>query len=119
MVIPVRASHTLWVDMVGHDIAVVSEGYMAQRAFGILLRNLSVHHLSQFSGRPEFAVASRVMWIFNALHTQSDLSPLLVHGFSAAAELRFVDLRRGCMAFLLWGLNLFCPFQQKNIPVFL
>ncbi len=25
MVIPVRASHTLWVDMVGHDIAVVCE----------------------------------------------------------------------------------------------
>jgi len=90
MVIPVRASHTLWVDMVGHDIRVVCEGYMAERTLGNLLRNLSVHHLSQFSGRPEFAVSSRVMWIFNALHTRPDLPPLLVHGFSAAAELRFV-----------------------------
>jgi len=91
MVIPVGASHALWVDMVGHDITVVCKGYMAQRTFGILLRNLSIHQLSQFSGRPEFAVSSRVMWIVNALHTRPDLSPLLVHGFSAAAELRFMD----------------------------
>src|SRR5713101_5650793 len=91
MVISVGASHALWVDMVGHDITVVCKGYMAQRTFGILLRNLSIHQLSQFSGRPEFAVASRVMCIFNALHTRSALSPLLVHGFSAAAEFGFVD----------------------------
>ena len=91
MVISVGASHALWVDMVGHDITVVCKGYMAQRTFGILLHNLSIHQLSQFSGRPEFAVSSRVTWIFNVPYARSDLSPLLVRCFSAAAEFGFVD----------------------------
>jgi hypothetical protein len=47
-VVSPRPSHSFGVDMVGHDVVVIGELYMAERAFPALLDNLAVEQLSHF-----------------------------------------------------------------------
>jgi hypothetical protein len=73
-----------------HDIAVVSEVFVADCTFSILVGDLSVQQLSHLRWRPEFPISPRVMRVFYTLHSepQAAFSATL---FTAAAEQRAMD----------------------------
>jgi hypothetical protein len=66
------SSHTFGVLVIGNDIVVVREFFMADRAYATLFSNLAVHQLPQFGGRSEFSIAARMMRIFDPLNSESN-----------------------------------------------
>lgn len=92
MIISPCTSHAFGVPVVGDDVVVISEFFVADRTFSVLLNDLSVQELAHFAGGPEFPVTPWVVRIFNALHahTYSSGPVLLSHTFSAAAKQRSV-----------------------------
>jgi len=90
MIVSPSSSHPFLIPVVWHDVVVVRELYVADCTYPVLLNNLPVQEFPHFSGGPEFPISSRVMWIFNALHSEP-----CQHGFrnefSTTAGARFVD----------------------------
>ena len=70
MVVSPRPSHSFGVDMVGHDVVVIGELQMAERAFPALVDDLAVEQISHFCVRAEFPVSPRMIGVFNPLHTK-------------------------------------------------
>ena len=66
MVVPPCSSHSPRVDVVWYDIAVVSELGTADAAFTALGSDLFIEQLSHLSIRAEFAISSRMKWIFDS-----------------------------------------------------
>jgi hypothetical protein len=85
MIVSPGSSHTSWVDVVGHDVVVVSELHMAERTFPALLDYLAVEQFPHFCVGTEFPVSPRVMGILNPLHTQLPRFPGFRDRFPAAA----------------------------------
>lgn len=65
------SSHAFGIPVVWYDIVVIRELLVADCAFPVLLYNLPVQELPHFRGRPQFAIAPRMMRIFNTLHSKS------------------------------------------------
>jgi hypothetical protein len=91
MIVSPGASHAFWVDVVGRDVIVVGELYMAERAFSGLRDNLAVEQLPHFCVGAEFPVSPRMMGILNPLYTQLFCLPGLRDRFPAAAGEGVVD----------------------------
>jgi hypothetical protein len=72
MVISPRSSHSFRFPVVGHDIVVVCELFVADRAYPALFDNFPVHQFLHFGGRLEFAIYPRVMRIFNSPNSKPD-----------------------------------------------
>jgi len=67
VIVSPASSHASWVDVVGHDVAVVSEPHMAECAFLTLLDNFAVEQLPHFRVGAELTVSPRMMRILNPL----------------------------------------------------
>jgi hypothetical protein len=48
VIIPPRPTHSLWISVVWHDVAIVSELFVADRADTSLSSDLSIQQLSHF-----------------------------------------------------------------------
>jgi len=70
MVVSPGPSHSSWVDVVGHDVIVVGELHMAERALPVLLDNLAVEQPPHLCVGAEFPVSPRMMRILNSLQAQ-------------------------------------------------
>ena len=77
--------------MVGYDVAVVGELFIADCALAVLGENLLVQQLSHFRIRADLPVPSRVLGIVDAADSQLPLPRFSRDRFSAAAELRAVN----------------------------
>ncbi len=72
--------------MVGDDVAVFGERFLAESACAILQRNLPVEELPHFGVGAEFSVSPGMMRIFNASNAHLAHSFLSRDCLSAAAE---------------------------------
>jgi hypothetical protein len=70
MVVSLGSSHPSWVDVVGHDVVVVGELYMAECALPVLFDNLAVEQPPHLRVGAEFPVSPRMMRILNSLQAQ-------------------------------------------------
>ena len=90
MVVSAGASHAFGLDVVGHDLGKLREGFAADCTFPVLLNDLPVQQLPHLGGRPEFPISPRMVWIFDALNAQLK-SALFAGLLTTAAEQRSVD----------------------------
>jgi hypothetical protein len=72
--------------MVGHDVAIVGEFFVADRALSALIDDFLVHQLAHLGRGPQFPISPRVMRIFNAPHSQSHQSAFFPDLLTATAE---------------------------------
>ena len=77
--------------MVGDDIAVVGERFLAEGAYAILGDDLPVEEFPHFAVGPKFPVSPGMMRIFNAPNAHLALASFSWDCFSAAAEERTVN----------------------------
>jgi hypothetical protein len=66
MIVSPGASHAAGIDVVGDDVAVVGELFIADSALAVLGYNLLVHQLSHFRVRADLSVSSWVVGIVDA-----------------------------------------------------
>jgi hypothetical protein len=78
------------MDMVGHDIAIICERFVAKGAFATLGGNLPVEEFPHFSVRAEFPVSPGMMRVFDAPNSHLALASFSPDCLSAAAEERSV-----------------------------
>jgi hypothetical protein len=69
MIVSPGPSHSFGIDVVGHDVVVIGEFQMAERAFPALVDDLAVEQLAHFCVGAKFPVTPRMMGILNPLHT--------------------------------------------------
>jgi hypothetical protein len=91
VIVSPRSSHAAGTDVVGHNIAVVGERFLAESAHTILQSNLPVEELPHFTVGSEFPVSPGMMQIFNASNAHLALALFSWYCFSAAAEERAVN----------------------------
>jgi hypothetical protein len=66
MIVSPRPSRTAGIDVVGYDVAVVGELFIADSALTVLGHNLLVHQLSHFRVRADLSISSWVVGIVDA-----------------------------------------------------
>jgi hypothetical protein len=76
--------------MVRSNVVIVGELLLADRADPILLDNLSVQQFPHLGRGSEFSISSRVMRVFDPLHSEP-YQPGLRNRFTATARDGFVD----------------------------
>ena len=91
MIVSPSSSHTTGMDVVGHNVGVVGELFIADTAFAFLGHNLLVQQLSHFRIRTYLPITARMLEIVNATDSQLALTPFSRDRFPAAAELRTVN----------------------------
>jgi hypothetical protein len=91
MVVSPCSAHATGMDVVGHDVAIISERFVTQSAFTVLSGNLSIKELPHFSVGAEFPVPSGMMLIFNAPDAHLARASFSRHCLSATAETGAVD----------------------------
>jgi hypothetical protein len=91
MVVPPRAPHAAGTDVVGYDVGVVSELFVADCTLAVLGNDLSVQQLSHFRIRADLPVTARVMGIVDPTDSQLALASFFRDRFPATAELRAVN----------------------------
>jgi len=89
MVISPRSAHPFWIPMVGHDVVIVGELFVADGAFLVLIDDLPVQQFPHLRRRPELPISSRVMRIFDPLHAKPHC-PGFGDELATAAGNRFV-----------------------------
>ncbi len=90
MVISFGRTHAFRHYMIRDDFGAVNERFAANPAFHVLLNDLAGQQSPHFRWRPEFPVASRVMWILNALNGTPG-SPSFPNLIPPATEYRLVN----------------------------
>src|ERR1700733_10810685 len=90
VVISPRSSHAFGISVVGYDVVVIGELFIADGAFSVLLDNLPIQQFPHFSRRSEFPISPRMMRIINASNPRLQ-SARIGRLFTAAAGNRFVD----------------------------
>ena len=91
MVVSPCPAHAARTDVVGDDIAVVGERFLAEGAYAILGDDLPVEEFPHFAVGPKFPVSPGMMRIFNAPNAHLALASFSWDCFSAAAEERTVN----------------------------
>jgi hypothetical protein len=79
------------MNVVGDDVAVVGECFLAEGAYAILGDDLPVEEFPHFAVGPKFPVSSGMMRIFNAPNAHLALALFSWYCLSAAAEEGVVD----------------------------
>jgi hypothetical protein len=69
MVISPRSAHSSGILVVGHDVVIVSELLVADRAYSVLFGDYPLEKSPHFGGGSEFAISPRMMGIFNTSNT--------------------------------------------------
>jgi hypothetical protein len=88
MVVSARSSHSSWINVVGHNIAVVGERHLANGASPVLLNYFSIEQFLHFRFGAKLAVSSRMVRVFDTLHSEPSGSPSLRNRLAAAARER-------------------------------
>jgi hypothetical protein len=91
MVVSARSSHPSRIHVVRHDVVIVGERYPANRALPVLLNYFSIEHLPHFRFGAKFAVSSRMVLVFDTLHSEPSDSPSLRNRLTATARERSMD----------------------------
>jgi hypothetical protein len=110
VVIPPRASHPFGIPMVWHDVVVICELFVTNRAFPVLLDNLPIQQFPHFSRRPEFPISSRMMRILNPSNPRLQ-SARIGRLFPTAAGNRFVNRA----VFIATKAHAFPPMRSSEI----
>lgn len=85
MVVSPRSAHAAWIDMVGHDVAVVGELTLADAAFPVLSDHLFVQQLPHLAVGADLAVSARMLWILDSSDAKLSGSSLLRGQFPSTA----------------------------------
>jgi hypothetical protein len=91
VIISPRSAHAAGIDVVGHNVAVVRELFIADGAPAFLGKNLPVKQLSHFRIRAYLPITARVMGIVDPTDSQLALASFCWDRLSAAAELGAVN----------------------------
>jgi hypothetical protein len=91
MVVSARSSHPSWINVVGDDVAIVSEGHLANGALSVLLNDFSIKQLPHFRFGAELAVSSRMVRVFDTLHSELSDSSSSLNRFAATARERSMN----------------------------
>jgi hypothetical protein len=91
MVVSSRPSHSSRIDVVGYDIAIVGEGHLANSTLSVLLNDFSIEQLPHFRSGAEFAVSSRMVRVFDTLHSELSDSSSSLNRFAATARERSMN----------------------------
>jgi len=63
-------SHAFGFDVVGHNLVVIREGFMADCTLSVLLEKFSLQQFPHLGWRPEFAISPWMVRIVDALNTK-------------------------------------------------
>jgi hypothetical protein len=85
MVVSPRSSHSSRIDVIGHDVVVIRERHMTDRALLILFDNFAVEQLPHLCFRAEFAITPGVMRVFDPLHARISGAASLLNRLAATA----------------------------------
>jgi hypothetical protein len=66
MVISPRSSHPFWIPVVGHDVVIIGELFVADGTYSLLLGDFPLQKSPHFGWGSKFSIAPRMMRIFNA-----------------------------------------------------
>jgi hypothetical protein len=88
MVVSARSSHPSRIDVVGHDVVIVGERHLANSALPVLLNDISIEQLPHFRFGAKLAVSSRMVRVFDTLHSEPSGSPSPRNRLAAAARER-------------------------------
>jgi hypothetical protein len=91
VIVSPRPSHAAGIDVIGYDVAVVAELFIAENALAVLGHNLLVQQLSHFRIRADLPISARVLGIVDATDSHLSLASFFWDRFSAAAELGAVN----------------------------
>src|ERR1700733_9733489 len=69
VVVSPRPSHPFGIPVVWDDVIVVSELFVADCAYSLLLGDFPLQKFPHFGWRSEFSIAPRMMRVFNASNT--------------------------------------------------
>jgi hypothetical protein len=86
MVVSPCPSHAAGIDVIGYDVAIVAELFIAESALAVLVNNLLVQQFAHFRIRADLPVASRVLGIVDAMDSHLTLPSFSRNRFPAAAE---------------------------------
>jgi hypothetical protein len=76
---------------IGHNVAVVGERHLTDRALPVLFDNFAVEQLPHLCFRAEFAISPGVMRVFDPLHAKTSDSPSLLDRLATTAIEGSVD----------------------------
>ena len=88
MVVPPRPAHSSRINVIRHDVPIVGERHLANGALSVLLDNFSIKQLPHFRFGAKLAVSSRMVRVFDTLHSEPSDSPSLRNRLAAAARER-------------------------------
>jgi hypothetical protein len=77
--------------VVGHDVVVVGERQLTDGALPVLVDNFAVEQLPHLCFGAEFAVSSRMMRVFDALHAKASDPAYLLDQLAATAGERSMN----------------------------
>jgi hypothetical protein len=85
MVVSARSSHPSRINVVGYDVAIVGERHLANGALPVLLDYFSIEQFPHFRFGAKLAVSTRMVRVFDTLHSEPSDSPSLRNRLAAAA----------------------------------
>ncbi len=91
MIVSPRTSHAAGIDVVGYDVRVVGELFIADTAFASLGHNLLVQQLPHFRIRADLSIPSRVLGIVDATYSHLALALFSRNRLPAATGMRVVN----------------------------
>ena len=91
VVVPPCPAHAAGMDMVGYDVAIISEHFVTEGALATLGGNLPVEEFPHFPVGAEFPVSPGVMRVFDAPNAHPTLALFFWDCLSAAAGERAVQ----------------------------
>jgi hypothetical protein len=91
VIVSPRPSHAAGIDVIGYDVAVVAELFIAESALAVLGHNLLVQQLSHFRIRADLSVPSWVLGIVDATDSILALASFSRDRFPATTKQRSVN----------------------------
>lgn len=91
MIVSPRSSHAAGIDVIGHNVGVVGELFVAESTLAVLAHDLLVQQFSHFRVRTDLPISSWVVGIVDATDSKLALASFSRDRFPAAAELRAVN----------------------------
>ena len=91
MIVPPRSSHAAGIDVVGDNVAVVGELFIAESAFAFLGDDLPIQQLSHFAIRADLPISAGMLGIIDAPDAHPAWALFSWDLLSAAAELGAVN----------------------------
>src|ERR1700733_16220368 len=104
MVISPRPAHSSRTNVVGHDVAIVGERHLANGALPVLLNYFLIEQFPHFRFGAKLAISSRMVRVFDTLHSEPSGSASLRNRLPAAARERPTN-RAGMIAGKVYWLS--------------